>query len=92
MSIAKMDFLVCYDISDKKRLSRVARVVEKYAMRIQRSVYFYEQVSKAELDIFVKKIASLVDEKRDDIRIYTIKDKGLALGKAMDLDNPLIIV
>jgi len=90
-SKAKYDFLVCYDISDKTRLSKVARVVEKYAMRMQYSVYFYEQVSQIELNLFVQKIVKLIDQEEDDIRIYSIKNRGIALGNAIDLDNPLIL-
>jgi len=88
---SKYDFLVCYDIADKNRLSKVARIVEKHAMRMQYSVYFYEQVTKKELDLFVKKIRKLIDQEEDDIRIYSIKNRGVALGNAMDLHNPLIL-
>ncbi len=59
-------------------------------MRIQKSVYFYEQVSPLELDILVASLEALIDEKSDDIRIYRIKNKGISLGKAIDLHNPLI--
>ena len=91
MSRVKIDFIICYDISDPKRLSRIARVVERYALRIQYSLYLYEQVSRDEMSRFVQKVVPLMDEEADDLRIYSIRNRGLALGKAIDLDHPLIV-
>jgi len=91
MSSTQMDFLVCYDISDKKRLSSVARAIEKQAMRIQRSVYLYTEVTRAEMGDLVAQIQKLIDKEADDVRIYTIRDRGIALGNATDLNNPLIL-
>jgi len=90
--LRKKDFLICYDISDKKRLSKIAKIIEADAMRIQLSVYFYERVSKKELTSLLEKILSILDEDADDLRIYTIKNKGISLGDAIDLDNPLIFL
>jgi len=86
----KFDFLICYDIADEKRVGKIGKLVERNSLRIQRSVYFYEQVSKKELMVLVEKILKLLDVEADDLRIYTIKNKGIALGEAVDLDNPLI--
>jgi CRISPR-associated protein Cas2 len=88
----KKDFLLCYDISDKKRLSKIAKIIEADAMRIQRSVYFYEKVSKKELKQMIERVLEVLDEKADDFRVYTIKNKGICLGDALDLDNPLILL
>jgi len=86
------DYLLCYDISDKKRLVKIAKIIEADAMRIQRSVYFYEKVSKKELTKLIDRVVAILDEKADDFRVYTIKNKGICLGNAVDLDNPLILV
>lgn len=88
----KKDFLLCYDIADKKRLSKIAKIIEVDAMRIQRSVYFYEQISKKELKNLIDKVLIVLDEKADDFRVYTIKNKGVFLGDAIDLDKPLILL
>jgi CRISPR-associated protein Cas2 len=90
--MAKKDFIICYDISDKKRLAKIAKIIEIEALRIQRSIYFYEKVSKKELNILIKKVLKHLDEKADDLRIYTIKDKGIHLGEATDLNNPFILI
>ena len=86
----KQDFLICYDIADEKRVGKIGKLVEKNAMRIQRSVYFYEQVSREELTVLLEKVLVILDEEADDLRVYTIKNSGIALGEAIDLDNPLI--
>ena len=88
----KKDFLICYDIRDEKRLRKIAKIIEADAIRIQRSVYFYEQMSKKELDILIKKVLEFFDEEVDDLRIYTIKDRGIALGCGVDLNHPLILI
>ncbi len=88
--MSKQDFLICYDIADEKRVGKIGKLVEKNALRIQRSVYFYEQVTKDELTLLVEKVLVILDEEADDLRVYTIKNKGLYFGEAIDLDNPLI--
>ena len=90
-SIATHDFLICYDISDRKRVSHIARVVEKQAMRIQMSIYYYEGVTQSELMHLVEQIVSLMDEEADDLRIYRIRDRGISMGDAIDLDHPLLL-
>jgi CRISPR-associated protein Cas2 len=88
--VDRKDFLICYDIADEKRVGKIGKLVEKNAMRIQRSVYFYEQVTKEELTVLVEKVLTILDEEADDLRVYVIKNKGIALGEAVDLENPLI--
>jgi len=88
--MGKQDFLICYDIADEKRVGKIGKLVEKNALRIQRSVYFYEQITKGELTVLLDQLLLLLDEEVDDLRIYTIKNKGIAFGEAVDLENPLI--
>jgi len=38
----------------------------------------------------IEKILTLLDKEVDDLRLYTIRDKGISLGEAVDLENPLI--
>lgn len=88
--MSKQDFLICYDIADEKRVGKIGKLIEKNALRIQRSVYFYEQVSREELTALMEKVLTLLDEEADDLRVYTIRDKGIHFGDAVDLNNPLI--
>ena len=87
----EQDFLICYDIADRKRVSKIGRLVEKQAMRIQKSIYFYETVTQSQLMSLVEQIVSLMDEEADDLRIYRIRDRGVSMGDAIDLDHPLLL-
>lgn len=86
----RFDFLICYDISDKKRLAQIGKLTEKNAIRIQRSTYLLDNTTKAELLFLIDKMVQIIDPEADDLRIYTITNKGIHLGSAMDLGNPLI--
>lgn len=85
------DFLISYDIADQKRLAKIARVLEKEAIRIQYSLFFYKDATKEELHRLLKKILKIYNEQEDDIRVYKIKNYGLHFGTAIDLKNPFII-
>jgi CRISPR-associated protein Cas2 len=85
------DFLISYDIADQKRLAKIARVLEKEAIRIQYSLFFYKDATKVELHRLLKKILKIYNEQEDDIRVYKIKNYGLHFGTAIDLKNPFII-
>ncbi len=84
----RYDFIIAYDIADVKRLKKIAKLIEKDALRIQYSIYFYHDSTQEEVTKLVEKVCRIYDEKRDDIRVYKIKNRGLHLGCAIDLDNP----
>lgn len=86
----KRDFLICYDISDEKRLAKIGKRVEKRALRIQKSIYLFDNAAKDELKILIEEIMKIFNEKEDDLRVYVIKDRGISLGSALDLENPLL--
>lgn len=64
-------YLLCYDICDAKRLSRVHRYVSPLMLMIQYSVY-YAELMPDKMAYLVKKLTPLIDAKQDDIRIYCI--------------------
>ncbi len=88
----RKNFLLCYDIADEKRLAKISRRVERKAFRIQKSVYVLYDASKEELFSLIDDVMKIFNEKEDDLRVYTIKKSGIALGDAVDLDNPFTIV
>lgn len=85
------DYIISYDISNHKRLGRLARRLEKRAIRIQRSVFFAPQLSQTQLFEIVDTITAIIDDAEDDVRIYTMLDAGYALGKALDLTDPMVL-
>ena len=63
--------LVAYDISDQKRLARVARVCEDFGVRVQYSV-FECRLEEAEFTEFWLRLLSKIDEDEDRIVAYKI--------------------
>lgn len=92
MSKVKKDYIICYDISNTKRLAKLARYLEKVSFRIQYSVFFLQKTTLIELRDIIDSMLKYIDNEEDDLRIYTIKDKAYSFGQAIDLDEPLIFV
>ena len=67
--------LVGYDITDPKRLSRVARVCEDYGVRVQYSL-FECRLEEAEFEEFWLKLLYEIDEDEDRVVAYKIDAKS----------------
>ena len=63
--------LLAYDISDQKRLSRVARVCEDFGVRVQYSV-FECRLDESEFTEFWLKLLGEIDEREDRLVAYKI--------------------
>ncbi len=66
-----MIYMICYDITDSKRLRKTAKVLENYGIRIQKS-FFQCEISKGMLDILIKNILDSVDVSKDKLYIYPL--------------------
>ena len=82
--IDKHSWLLCYDIAEPKRLSKIHRYVTKIAIPMQYSV-FLMQASHTELDEILDTLKVLINEKEDDIRIYPLhkKPKKYTIGEGI---------
>jgi len=88
----KFNFLICYDIAEKKRLSKVAKHLEKESIRIQKSIFYYMNASKKDIEETVQKLESIISKDEDDVRIYKIDiESSLHLKSAVNLKKPNII-
>lgn len=85
---AKADFIISYDISDPKRLQKLARQLEKVAMRIQYSIFLLSDAMQTDLFSIVNTIEDIIDHDEDDVRIYRMIDPGIAIGQAVNLEDP----
>lgn len=65
------NYLVCYDIKDVKRLSKVFRHIKQRGIHLQYSV-FYCRLSWEGLVKLKEQLKALINEKEDDIRIYPL--------------------
>lgn len=67
----KRVWLIAYDIADPKRLKRIHRYLKRDAMPVQYSL-FVARASAARIGAVWAGLAGLIDEKRDDVRIYLV--------------------
>lgn len=73
------DYIVCYDISDPRRLARVHRALKRQATPIQYSVFLL-QGTERQLQDCLQKIELLIDRHTDDVRAYPLPQRGLRLS------------
>ncbi len=66
-----MNYLVCYDIADNRRLSKIAKVLEKYGHRVQYS-FFEVDTSDSMLETILDDIKELMEMKEDKLYVYPI--------------------
>jgi CRISPR-associated protein Cas2 len=67
----KANYLVCYDICDPGRLSRLYRFIRKLGIHTQYSV-FYCRLTWEELAKLKARAEDIIDAKVDDVRIYPL--------------------
>ncbi len=67
-----MLLLIVYDITEPKRLRKVARLLEKYGIRVQNSTFELERENYNEI---LEKLKKLIDEEEGD-KIFIFKISG----------------
>lgn len=74
-------YLICYDIADPRRLTRIHKLCKTYGIPLQYSVFLAE-LRRAQLDVLTESLRKLCHPE-DDIRIYPLhnQDKGLVYGQ-----------
>jgi CRISPR-associated protein Cas2 len=80
-------YLVCYDISDPKRLRRVARCCEDFGYRKQLSV-FLVRVSATDFVRLRTRLYDIIDLVEDQVLFIPLSEAGLkqmeAIGRPTD--------
>jgi CRISPR-associated protein Cas2 len=61
-------YLICYDIKNPKRLRRVYKYAQNYALHLQKSVFGMEMTLRQRNELAIA-LAQLI-QREDDIRIY----------------------
>ena len=64
-------FLVCYDISDERRLRKIAGVMKDFGVRVLYSV-FECYLTQSEFEAMRKEVESLMDPLDDKVRYYRL--------------------
>jgi CRISPR-associated protein Cas2 len=75
-------YLVCYDIADNGRLARVYRFMKDRGSHLQLSVFLCS-LTWPELGELKGALSELIDETKDDVRIYPLPagETIVALGR-----------
>lgn len=63
--------LIAYDIANKKRLRKVARLMEEYGVRVQKSV-FECRLQPAQVDKLIERVKPKLKPREDRIHLYRI--------------------
>jgi len=77
----KANYLVCYDISDPRRLTRVFKLMKGKGIHLQYSVFHCSFTWPRLLEI-KEKLSWIIDEEEDDVRIYPLpsEEKVIVMG------------
>lgn len=70
---AARDWLICYDIRDKRRLSRLHRFLTSVAAPVQYSVFSVRD-TPAKIGQLARAIEERIKLEEDDVRIYPVPD------------------
>lgn len=65
-------YMLCYDIAGIRRLYRVHRILKKYGIAAQRSVFFV-QGTEHEMNVLLDLIGRELKPREDDIRAYPVE-------------------
>ena len=88
-------YVICYDICDAKRLQRIAKLLQSYGARVQKSV-FECQLSNDRLERLRKKAEGVMDLQEDSLLIYHLPPsftrEGLGRGEGEGLELDLWVV
>ncbi|HXH08048.1 MAG TPA: CRISPR-associated endonuclease Cas2 [Vicinamibacterales bacterium] len=92
-------YLVCYDISDEKRLAKVGKIMRGFGDRIQYSV-FECQFTRSDLVRCRHRLSEVIDHRADQVLFVDLgpaEGRGdrviTALGRAYTpFDSPCIVV
>ncbi|MCT7965108.1 CRISPR-associated endonuclease Cas2 [Laspinema sp. D1] len=79
-----MFYLICYDITEDNRRNRVAKVLETYGMRVQKSV-FEVVLNETEYHQLQTRLLKLLNKRQDQLRFYPLsphnRERIVILGK-----------
>ncbi len=79
-----MIYMMCYDISDPKRLAKTAKTLENYGIRVQKS-FFQCEMRKSMMEGLKQDILKIINVEQDFFFVYPLCDdctrKAVKIGK-----------
>jgi len=90
-----MYLIIAYDLSNTRRRTRLAKLLQNYARRMQYSV-FEGELNADQFHELIGKIHSVIKPKKDSVRIYrlctTCKQKTVIFGPGDLYEDPEVII
>jgi len=90
-----MKFCFSYDISDSSRRNKISKILEKYGIRIQKSIFMCD-ISSIEGAEVKERLHNLFSEKEDSLLLFSAcKDclkKIIVLGNKNTINNDEYII
>ncbi|MCS6864258.1 MAG: CRISPR-associated endonuclease Cas2 [Gemmataceae bacterium] len=90
-----MPYLIAYDIAHPRRLRRVARRLERHALRCQKSVFWYTGTLQS-LHALLDELAALIDPDADVVQAWpvgaTVPVEGFFCGQPRLAVGPALVV
>ena len=66
-----MIYMICYDITDPKRLRKTAQILENSGLRVQKS-FFQCDIDEKKKDLLVKQVVKVLNLKKDYFYVYPL--------------------
>lgn len=70
------EYIICYDITEPRRLGRIHRTLKKAALPVQYSVFLFRGTPE-QLALCLARLEAIMDPDTDDIRAYPLPQRGL---------------
>lgn len=88
-----MNWVLGYDIRDKKRLRKVARLLERYGIRTQYSVFLYSGTVQ-QLEILLDELAKLMNLSEDVVQAWPLggTPEGNYVRGSLPLNCPAAVI
>ena len=85
--------IIIYDIADNKRRNRMAKFLEGYGVRVQKSA-FEAHLTKMRYAAMLRRAERIIDNETDSLRTYLLPSNSLinSYGTTTDYPKNVIIV
>lgn len=88
-----MKMLAVYDIADPRRLSRVAKILKDYGVRVQYSKFEIDPAGEREFERLQTRILAVIDPEEDGVKYIPLCEKCrvrieiIGQGRCVDPDE-----
>ncbi len=79
--------LIIYDIIDDKKRSHMAKFLEGYGIRVQKSA-FEARLTKKNCNVMLKRAEKIIDIAKDSLRVYLLPDKTYTRSWGTKINYP----